>query len=871
MSIDVGTRLGSLEITALLGKGGMGEVYRARDAKLKREVAVKVLPEVFARDPARMIRFQREAEVLASLNHPNIAQIYGVEEQALVMELVEGQSPKGPMPFDDAWKIATQIADALEYAHEKGIVHRDLKPANIKVRPDGVVKLLDFGLAKAFSDTPDAAGVDPSNSPTITLGATGAGVILGTAAYMSPEQAKGRRVDKRADIWSWGVVLYELITGERMFQGDDAADTLAAVIHKQPDLERMPARLRRLLGECLQKDPKQRLRDIGDAKRLLEEKATTTAPSRFRLAWAAAAVLLVVSGALGLVVWKHFREEPPLVAKLFFPLPERETFQLASFPATAVSPDGRHIAYQATVDGKGELWVRDLDNSAPQKIAAEGASGMPFWAPDSRRLGFFAQGKLKKIDVTGGPAVTVADAQATTGGRGPWSGSWNQDDVIVFGRITSPLFRVPAAGGSPAPLTDLDGTRHETAHFAPWFLPDGHHFLYVALSTDADKMGIYVGELASKTRKQVMIGNAITIYVAPGYLLFVRDGTLMAQPFDRDKLETAGDAVPVAEQVDVSNAGVGATVGYFSASQNGVLAYTSGRALGGVQLTWFDRTGKKLDTVGAPGQLSGFSLSPDGTRVALIRRDPQVGRSDLWIRDLARGAESRLTSSGIGSGPVWSADGTHIFYASRPFDKVYQKAANNTGAEEVLETAARVPVDASRDGRYLFMTTTGNTPKTGVDIWVLPLFGDRKAFPYAQTEFQENEPRLSPDGRWLTFRSNESKRSEIYVVSFPQPGGKWQISTNGGEEPVWSPDGRELYYYGLDNKIMAVDIKPSVPGNSQLQFSVPRALFEVRIRTADNPNLDVSKDGRFLLPVLVEQASTPMTVVLHWPEMLKKR
>jgi Tol biopolymer transport system component len=873
MSFSVGTRLGPYEILAPIGAGGMGEVYRARDARLKRDVALKVLPEVFANDAERMSRFQREAEVLASLNHPNIAHVYGVEERALVIEMVEGESPKGPMPFEDAWKIVMQMADALEYAHEKGVIHRDLKPANVKVTPEGVVKLLDFGLAKALS--PDSGELvaegHPTDSPTLTMGATLAGVILGTAAYMSPEQAKGKRVDRRADIWSWGVVLFELLTGERMFQGDDVADTLAAVIHKQPDLERVPAKVRRLLAECLQKDPRLRLRDIGDAKRLLEAEPASIALSRFRLVWALAAAVLVVSAALGSVAWKHFHEEPPRVVKLFFPLPERETFQPGSPPATAISPDGRRIAFEAVVDGKGELWVRDLDNSAPH-ILAVGASGMPFWAPDSRRLGFFADGKLRKIDVTGGPAVTIADAQATTGGRGPWNGSWNRDDVIVFGRITSPLFRVSAAGSSPAPLTNLDENRHETAHFAPWFLPDGDHFLYVALSTEADKTGIYVADLASKTRKHVTIGNARTIYVAPGYFLFVRDGTLLAQPFDTGKLETTGDAVPVAEQVDANTAGVGVTIGYFSASQNGVLVYTSGRELAGVQLTWFDGAGRKLETVGAPGQLSSFSLSPDGTRVAFLRRDPQVGRYDLWTRDLARGAESRLTSNGVASGPVWSADGTYIFYGSRPFGKIYQKAANNTGAEEVVDVSAKLPMNASREGRYLFTTTSGNTPKTGLDIWVLPLFGDRKPFPYVQTEYQENQPRLSPDGSWLAYRSNESKRNEIYVVSFPQPGGKWQISTNGGQSPIWSHDGRKLYYYGLDNKIMAVDIKPPAPGSPQLQFGVPRALFEVRLSTVGDASFDVSKDGRFLVPAYVgQQVSTPMTVVLNWPQILKAK
>src|SRR5262245_38350563 len=689
MALVVGARLGQYEILSAIGAGGMGEVYRARDTKLKRDVALKVLPEAFASAADRMARFQREAEVLASLNHPNIAHIYGVEDGAIVMELVEGDSPKGPMPFEDAWKIAMQIADALEYAHEKGVIHRDLKPANVKVTHDGrsanTLKLLDFGLAKVFS--PDSGesegGTSLTNSPTLSMGATVAGVILGTAAYMAPEQAKGRRPDKRADIWSWGVVLYELLTGERMFTGEDVADTLAQILTKEPDLERVPPRVRRLLRECLQKDPRLRLRDIGDARRLLEEPSRDSprpAPIWSRYGWPVlATVLAVISVALGLVTWTHGREEPAPAAKLFFPLPH-EAYEPGRPPSTAVSPDGRRVAFAGVVDGQSELRVRDRDNCASQILAADRVAGTPFWAPDSRRLGFFADEKLKRIDVTGGgPAVTIADAQATTGGIGPWSGSWNRDDVIIFGRITSPLFRVSAAGGSPAKLTELDGTRHETAHFAPWFLPDGRHFLYVALSTDSGKSGVFVADLAFRPRKQLPIESTRTIYAAPGDLLFVRDGALMAQRFDTDNLETTAEAVPVAEQADSRYAGAGVTLGYFSASENGVLVYTSGRSAARFQLTWFDRTGKTLGTAGEPTQLRAFSLSPDETRVAFLRIDPQAGHAFLWTRDLVRGAESRLTTSRIpplGGGPIWSADGTHIFYSAA--DKIVQKAANNT-------------------------------------------------------------------------------------------------------------------------------------------------------------------------------------------------
>ena len=872
MSLASGDKLGPYEILAPIGAGGMGEVYRARDAKLGRDVAIKVLPATFASDANRMARFEREARVLASLNHANIAHIYGVEDRALVMELVEGESPKGPMPFDEAWKLALQIAEALEYAHEKGVIHRDLKPANVKVTPEGVVKLLDFGLAKAYSDqsSDSSMGGDPAMSPTVTLGATVAGTIMGTAAYMSPEQARGKQVDKRADIWSWGVVLYELLTGERLFQGEDAAETLAQVLTKRPDLDRVPPQVRKLLTRCLERDPKKRLRDIGVARDLLTDEPAplVSAPARDHkpnwLPWYVAALFVLASAALGAVAWMHFQEEAPHLVKFFFPPPGKMNFS-QDVPSMAVSPDGRRVAFEALEGGKRELWMRDLDDPAPRMLAelAINAPEIPFWAPDSRRLAFFDGSKLKKIDVTSGPAVTITD----TGSSVPGSGSWNQDDVIVFGTANSGLFRVPAAGGSPTPVTELDKTRAEVANWAPWFLPDGRHFLYLAFSTNPEKNGVFAGDLNSKTRKQVVPFGTRVIYANPGYLLFVRDRTLLAQPFNASKLATTGDAVPVAEQAD-SFTVQGVTLGHFSASQNGVLMYTSGGASGGVQLTWFDRTGKKLGTAGEPANLQWFSISPDGTSVAVTRQDPQSGKFDIWTRDLVHQSESRLTSTGNSSFPVWSADGSHIFFTSDRdgSSKIYQQAANGTGQAELVEAAYRAPIDASRDGRYLLTLTPSSTPKTGNDVWVLPLFGDRKSFPYVETEFTELWPRLSPDGHYLAYMSNESKQYEIYVVSFPELGFKKTISTDFGAAPVWSRDGRELYY-AANNQIMAVDIKPGPP----FQFGVPKALFPIGSIATYNVSLDVSKDGRLLLPLVSDQASTvPMTAVLNWPQLLKK-
>jgi hypothetical protein len=655
MPLSVGDKLGPYEIVAPLGAGGMGEVYRARDTKLKRDVAVKVLPEAFARDPDRMRRFQREAEVLASLNHPNIAHIYGVEERALVMELVEGESPKGPLPFDDAWKIAVQIAGALEYAHEKGVIHRDLKPANVKVTPDGVVKLLDFGLAKVFSETPDTGSADPENSPTITLGATVAGTVLGTAAYMSPEQAKGKKVDKRADIWSWGVVLYELLTGERLFEGDEAADTLAQVLTKEPNLDRVPPQAHRVLRRCLQKDPRRRLRDIGDVSILLEAApgrpeeigAKVTAQSASVLPRAVVA-LFAVAAVLGLVAYFRPTSANPQALKVSVTLPEKAEF---GDSPPAVSADGHRIVFVAHSDGKDFLWVRDLDILSPRLLAGTEGADHPFWSPDSRFVGFFAGGKLKKIAADGGPAVTLCDV--ANGARG---GSWSKRDIILFTPSpNSGVFWVPAAGGSPT-LVKKPGR-------FPWFLPDGRHFLYSAALQGSPEL--YFADLDSKAEQPILAADTNAVYAPPGYLLFMREGSLLAQPFDSGSGKIAGEAVPVAEQVGsiISNG-----QGQFSASQNpaqsGVLVYTDRNPFES-QLTWDDRSGNALGVAGKPASGPRASISRDGSMVAIDRADPRTGVIDVWLLNVANGTETRLTfHEPRNRFPLWSPDGSHLAFNS---------------------------------------------------------------------------------------------------------------------------------------------------------------------------------------------------------------
>jgi Tol biopolymer transport system component/predicted Ser/Thr protein kinase len=859
MSLAVGTKLGPYEILALIGAGGMGEVYRARDTRLGRNVAIKVSNAEFSE------RFAREARSIAALNHPNICTLYDVGPNYLVMEFVEGQSPKGPMPLEEALRLASQIAEALAAAHEKGIVHRDLKPANIMITPAGTVKVLDFGLAKAVEPEPTA---NPETSPTLTMRATKMGMILGTAAYMSPEQARGQTVDKRADIWAFGVVLYELLTGRGPFADDDIAGTLAAVIHKEPDLTQAPEKVRRLLRRCLEKDPKKRLRDIGDAWELLDVgqahglSSTGNEPVPQRWPWIVATVIGVLALALGFLSYRHLTEETRVLKVSVLP-PDKATFKATSLPA--VSPDGRRLAFVATTEGKDQLWVRDLDSLAARALTGTEGADDPFWSPDGRTIAFFAGGKLKKIEVAGGPALTLCDIAAL--GRG---GTWSRNDVIVFGVAGGGTFRVPAAGGTATRLTTPDRASGEAAHRFPWFLPDGRHFLYTANISGQEKTMVYAADLDSTNRKLVLAVNSNAVYTPPGYLLFVRERTLMTQPFDAGKLQTTGDAVPIAEQVDSARV---ADQNQFSTSQNGVLVYASGGRGGNLQLTWFDRSGKATGTLGAPGVMRFPAISPDGNTVAVDRDDTQTGIYDIWLHDLARGAASRFTFGPTANEfPAWSPDGSHIaFFSLRDgVGRPYQKATSGTARDEVLSRPLGEPPgltlvsDWSRDGRYIILAVF--TPRTKADVWVMPTFGDRKPFPYLQTEFTEGNARLSPNGQWLAYTSDETKRNEIYVQTFPTPGGKWQVSTNGGERPVWSRDGKELYFIGADGKMMAVEVK----AGAKFEAGLPKPLFDSHFPSGLS-RFDVSKDGRFLMPVQLEQsANAPMTVVVNWTAGLKK-
>jgi serine/threonine protein kinase len=882
-----GTKLGPYEILAPLGAGGMGEVYRARDSKLNRDVALKILPAVFTNDAERMARFRREAQVLASLNHPNIGSIYGLEDWnnhgVLVLELVEGPTladriTRGAIPLEEALAIARQIAEAVAYAHEKGVTHRDLKPANIKITPEGNVKVLDFGLAKVL-EGPQNLDSDPSQSPTYGNPTTLEGMILGTAAYMSPEQAKGKPVDKRADIWAFGVVLYELLTGRHLFQRETASDTLAAVLKEEPDWKRIPVKVQTLLRHCLEKDPKRRLRDIGDMHLLLEPASVPLQTHRPWLAGGAAAVFLVALAALSLI---HFREKPLVSPPIQF-----QIFTSGSLHQNnpfAVSPDGHHLAFSAT-DPAGilRLAIRDLDsleiralsNSYPAVVKPHGGASPFFWSPDSRSIGFQSGSKLAKIEISGGPAQTLCDVQGTMVG-----GSWNRDGVIVFSDTGKGLMQVSAAGGVASPLTTLDRSRKETVHVLPSFLADGRHFLYERASSIPENSGIYIGSLDTKPEKQdsrrLLETTSGPVYVPSsgsdsGEVLFLRQGTLMAQPFDVHRLEPSGEAVPVAEQV-----GSYLDYGLFSASDNGVLVYRSGAGQD-FQLTWLNQKGRVLGTVAEPGRYNSMALSPDGRRVAVSRTNVEnTPNWDIWLLDVGRNTSTRLTYDQVrATFPVWSADGSSVVFDTEyaGVRSLYLKLASGAGDERHLlksTTGEKFATSCSRDGRFLLYTA--EDPDTKSDLWVLPLQGDRQPIPFLRTEFSESSAQFSPDGHWVAYVSNESGRDEIYVRDFSSgaaqrswdAAGRWLVSRTGGTSPRWRGDGKELFYVASDQKLMSVNIssKPVFQGGA------PKPLFQL---PAGFIGGDVTADGkRFLFGVPVGQsASVPFIVLLNWRTNLK--
>lgn len=863
MPLKPGDHLGPYEILEPIGAGGMGQVFKASDTRLGRIVAIKVSNERFTE------RFEHEARAVAALNHPNICTLYDVGPNYLVMEYIEGESPKGPMPLDEALKIARQIAEALEAAHERGITHRDLKPANIKIKPDGTVKVLDFGLAKL---APSAASSD-ERSPTFTIGMTEAGMVLGTASYMAPEQARGKAVDKRADIFAFGVVLHELITGRKLFGGEDAGEMLAKVIRDEPDLSDAPPSVRRLIGECLQKDPRKRLRDIGDAWRLVEGEsaaapaAAPTDPRQPRWKWmwpGVAALFLLSTGALGFV---HFREKPPVLAPMRFQVPLPEKSALMAF---AISPDGQKIVFNVRgANGHTALWLRPMDSlDAHQLPGTEDANLDPTWSPDSQAIAFVAGGNLKRIDVSGSAPQTLTSVHDPAIGV-----SWGHDDVILFGSA-SVINRISASGGEATPVTAVDSQHGELGQGRPLLLPDGKHFLYYRVW--GDRRGLYVGSMSAKPTDQsnkLFLDTPEGVFYAAtpagGYLLFLRGTALMAQPFDAKRLKLAGHAVQLADTVN-------STTGdpLFSVSDTGVLAF----ALNGGdnrKLTWYDRTGKALGNVGEPAARDELELSPDGTRVVEGRTD---GNSwTVWMLDLARGANTRLTFGGGGGGAEWSPDGRQIVYSPNggTSPDLYLKPANGAEmGERILHSDHAVsPKDWSQDGKLLLYEQ--NNKGRSRDLWVLPMTGERKPMPYLVSPFAKTQAKFSPDGHWVVYVSNESGTPEVYVQPFPMASaGKWVVSNGGGSQPRWSHDGKELFYFTPDQTLMDVDVKTS---GGTLQLGVPKALFHVAVlggaggATSEDWRWDISRDDkRFLInTALDDTATSPITVLLNWQSAVR--
>jgi serine/threonine protein kinase len=879
-------------VIAALGAGGMGEVYKARDTRLDRTVAIKVLPSDVASDADARARFEREARAIAALDHPHICSIYDVGSSDgvhyLVMPHLEGQTltarlVRGPLPLNEALKIATEIADALDKSHRHGIVHRDLKPANIMLTKTGA-KLLDFGLAKL---KPTATPVSMSGLTRMaTATETARGTILGTLQYMSPEQVEGREADGRSDIWALGAVICEMVTGAPPFQGDTPASVIGAILKDQPP--RLSARqpltpplLDRAVSQSLEKDADDRWQSVADFRRALmwvsdntaQHTAASSAARPFRniasLAIGVLMLLFIVAMAPGWLA--HFREGAPSLVRLSVVPPPNTTFSSppASVvaPQVAISPDGRYLTFVAeTSQGRPSLWIRSLDAVVSQELAGTEDAIYPFWSPDSQSIGFFAGGKLKTIEVARGSPKTLSDAPLDSRG-----GTWSRDGTIIFAPAANDvLYRIAATGGTVTPVTRFDSSRKENSHRFPSFLPDGRHFLYTTRSEDQAHWGISIASLDSPDGKSVIEETQWSAqFVPPGNILFVRGSTLMAQPFDVTKFMVIGHATAIAENVGTTTTAYGA----FSASQTGVLVHAAPIELPG-ELRWFDRTGATSGLAAPAARYIDFELSPNDDALAMSRVEPGVNTADIWVLDLARKISTRFTNDPLQeASALWSPDGRFLLFRSnrQGTTAMYQRRSAGTEAEQLILKAGTnlIPSDWSADAKFIVYTNT-NSIASGFDIWVWPTSGDSKPGLAVRTRSNAMHGRLSPDSRWLAYASDESGEMQVYVQPFPATGERKQISSDGGSEPRWRRDGSEVFYLSSSHSLMSVPI----PGRNAFNAGVPKALFQTRVPLSANPyrsNYAVTGDGqRFLVNARLDDVPSPITVILNWPTLLNK-
>jgi len=908
MGLTSGTKLGPYEIVSPLGAGGMGEVYRARDTRLDRTVAIKILPAHLSDNPEAKQRFDREARAISSLNHRNICTLYDVGRQDemdyLVMEFLEGETlashlAKGRLPLDQVLKCGVEICEGLEKAHKTGVVHRDLKPGNIMLTKTGA-KLMDFGLAKAVTGPPPFSGLTatldgawaggtgggegarPSQDPL-----TARGTIVGTFQYMSPEQVEGKEAEARSDIFALGAVLYEMATGKRAFEGKTTASVIAAVLERDPapisvTQPMSPPALDHVVKTCLAKDPDERFQTVHDVKLQLKwmaeggSQASMSLPLVSRhshrewIAWAIAVLALtLLTVSLGYL--SKARQPQPLVTASILP-PEGAQFISLEIEggAPAISPDGKKLVFVARdKSGDAMLWLRPVDSVNARQLPGTNGGGHPFWSPDSRFIGFFTPLKLAKVDTSGGSIQTICES---TLGRG---GSWSKDGVILFTPNTADvLYRVSTTGGTAVPATQFEASGSENSHRWPQFLPDGKHFLFFVRSSQGpDFTGTYVGALDSKEHHLILHNDYRAVFVQPGYLLSVREQLLVAQPFDLRNFSVTGDAAPIAEHIALHG---GTSAAMFSASDNGVLAYETGASqVTGWDLVWYDRSGKRLATVGT-NFFQTPALSPDGTKLAVGITDGRFGTSDIWFFDLVRSTKTRLTfdpSSELN--PVWMPDGQSLIFSSNKTGTahIYRMPIQGTGATETLlatEGAYEFPQSVCRDGRYLLYERRMSQDKRKYDIWALPLFGEGKPFPLVQSDFDHLRPTFSPDCKWVAYTSNETGQSEVYITHFPDGAGKRQASTDGGLSPRWRGDGKELFFIAPQTRdLLSISVAPEGAG---LQLGAPHILFQTHAVSFRFGPLDVRADGqRFLVNGNnMDAGSAPITLLVNWETELHK-